>query len=365
VVRAHLDLGHRVDVVTFPIGEDFKGEGLRFFRASNPLGIGSVPIGFSFRKIILDLTLILALRRRLRADSYQLIHALEESAFPAVLLGRRAKIPVLYDMHSRLSEGLAGFPGLGRGPLRRVARRLEEWLFRRASIIVTSKGLADQVRAVCPDAKLFEWHFSGTLENGTRATPDSLRRSLRIPADAPVVLYSGTFTPYQGIDLFLQAAAVVARSEPRRIFVLVGCEGGEAEGVLAVAKRLGIEAGIRIVDRQPRPKMHSYFDMADVLVSPRISGDNVPLKIFDYLAADRPIVATDIPTHRTVLDDSLALLVSPTPEALGGGIRTLLNDGALAQRLREAAGAYAHEHLGWPIFVDSLRRIHSAAIHGD
>jgi glycosyltransferase involved in cell wall biosynthesis len=251
-----------------------------------------------------------------------------------------------------------------RGPLRRAARRIEEWLFRTADVVVTSKGLAAQVREIRPAAKLFEWHFSGSLGADSLASQISLRNSLEIPSEAPVVLYSGTFTRYQGIDLFLKAAALLDAKASNPYFVLVGCEPGEAEAVRTMARTLEIEGKIRIVDRQPRSKIHAYFSMADVLVSPRISGDNVPLKIFDYLAADRPIVATDIPTHRTLLDERMAVLAAPNPVDLSDGIARVLQDSDLRERIRKGAREYARLHLGWSVFVDFLDQIHQAAVNG-
>jgi len=98
----------------------------------------------------------------------------------------------------------------------------------------------------------------------------------------------------------------------------------------------------------------SYLSMADVLVSPRSHGGNLPLKVFDYLAAGRPIVATDIPTHRTVLNDQRAVLVPPHTRGLAEGILSLLADPERAARLGHAAREYAKERLGWSSFVASL-----------
>src|SRR5690606_24823090 len=67
VISGYLDLGHHVDVVTFPLGRDVAGASLRFFRSGNPLRIRSVPIGFSLQKVALDVTLSFAVRERLRA----------------------------------------------------------------------------------------------------------------------------------------------------------------------------------------------------------------------------------------------------------------------------------------------------------
>jgi glycosyltransferase involved in cell wall biosynthesis len=94
------------------------------------------------------------------------------------------------------------------------------------------------------------------------------------------------------------------------------------------------------------------------LVSPRSYGGNLPLKVFDYLAAGRPIVATDIPTHRTVLNEDRAVLVAPQTPDLARGIVSLLRDPERADRLARAGRRYAEQHLGWAQFVDSLGNLY-------
>ena len=76
-----------------------------------------------------------------------------------------------------------------------------------------------------------------------------------------------------------------------------------------------------------------------MLASPRVKGENTPFKIYSYLASGRPIVATRIPTHTQLLDDSLAFLVEPTPLALAAGLRQALEqkDDARARAERGVA----------------------------
>jgi glycosyltransferase involved in cell wall biosynthesis len=138
----------------------------------------------------------------------------------------------------------------------------------------------------------------------------------------------------------------------------VGAENGSGTALRAQAASL-IQAGaLRIIDRQPRHEISSYLSMADVLVSPRSHGGNLPLKVFDYLAAGRPIVATDIPTHRTVLNEERAVLVPPHTRGIAEGILSLLTDPERAARLGHAARAYAQKRLGWSSFVASLRQLY-------
>ncbi len=108
VLEALSDLGYPVDVVTYLVGRSLELRGVRYFRVANPCGIRHVPIGFSARKLLLDSFLIPAAWKRLRERSYRAIHAVEEAAFPAVELGRRYGVPVVYDMQSCLPEQLCG-----------------------------------------------------------------------------------------------------------------------------------------------------------------------------------------------------------------------------------------------------------------
>jgi glycosyltransferase involved in cell wall biosynthesis len=81
----------------------------------------------------------------------------------------------------------------------------------------------------------------------------------------------------------------------------------------------------------------SYFKLASVLVSPRVSGTNTPLKIYSYLRSGVPIVATKILSHTQVLTDEVAVLVEPQPESFGRGVLRVLEDGKLGTRLAESA----------------------------
>jgi glycosyltransferase involved in cell wall biosynthesis len=104
--------------------------------------------------------------------------------------------------------------------------------------------------------------------------------------------------------------------------------------------------------------MPVYLGLANVLVSPRTGGDNIPLKIFDYMASGRAIVATDIAAHRAILNPDRALLVDPTPEALAEGILHLLDDPGQAEVLGDGARSYAERHFTWMAFSQTVARLH-------
>jgi glycosyltransferase involved in cell wall biosynthesis len=291
-------------------------------------------------------------------ERYACIHAVEEAAFPAALLARRYRIPLLYDMQSSLPEQLAQRWPFALRPVRALLERAERWLLRRATLVVTSAGLAARVRRLEPDALVREWHFPSGDTAVSREAVERLRQELALPLGAPVVLYSGTFEPYQGLAELVAAVPKVRAEVPGAVFVLVGADKVNGLAAHSAAEPLMQSGALRIVDRQPRSAMAAYLSLATVLVSPRAYGGNLPLKIFDYLAAGRPIVATDIPTHRTVLADDRAVLVPPTTGALAAGILSVLRDETRAAQLAGAARSYAKTHLSWPRFVDSIGAIY-------
>ena len=352
LLRALSQLSYQVDLLTYPVGRDVKIPGVRFLRTANPLGIRRVPIGFSLRKILFDVLLLPELVRRLSSRQYVCVHAVEEAAFLAVLLGRHFDVPVIYDMRSSLPEQLAQHAAFRMPAVQSVLRRCERWLLRHADSVVSSSGLAQIVRERSPKARLREWEHASPLPSAEPDEAEALRAALRIEPHRPVVLYSGTFESYQGLPELMAAIPRVLAEVPEATFVLVGATG-EAGGT-------GVERGhaalvragsLRVVKRQPRNRIAAYLAMADVVVSPRAYGDDLPLKVFDYLAAGKPIVATDIPAHRSILDEDRALLTAVWAPDFARGIVRLLRDRELAERLGANARAYSQERFGWFSFV--------------
>jgi glycosyltransferase involved in cell wall biosynthesis len=155
----------------------------------------------------------------------------------------------------------------------------------------------------------------------------------------------------------------VLESVPEVVFMLVGATSASAKAAKPPA---GVPPrAFRLVPRMPRYAAMRYLALADVAVSPRVSGLNLPLKVIDYLCAGKAIVATDHPAHRTVLDESRALLVAPGEKAIAAGIVELALDRDRAAGLARAARRYATEHFGLGEFDAQVSRILSAAFAGD
>jgi glycosyltransferase involved in cell wall biosynthesis len=121
-----------------------------------------------------------------------------------------------------------------------------------------------------------------------------------------------------------------------------------------LAERRGIAGVFRFVPQVAPPEIWRYYTMADVLVSCRIRGLNTPLKLYQYVASGKPIVATACPSHTQVLDRSSAELVEPTPGALAAGIIRVLSNPARAAELVAGAARLGRERLREEIYLDRL-----------
>jgi glycosyltransferase involved in cell wall biosynthesis len=97
-----------------------------------------------------------------------------------------------------------------------------------------------------------------------------------------------------------------------------------------------------------------YYDLADVLVTCRTRGTNTPLKIYQYLRAGKPIVATAIESHTQVLDEGIAELVPPTPEGIAAGIERVLRDPPRAAAMAQAGVKRADERYGGEKYLRAL-----------
>ena len=184
-----------------------------------------------------------------------------------------------------------------------------------------------------------------------------MRSELGIAEDQPVVLYAGTFADYQGLANLTAAMPKILETVPRAVLVLVGTERTNgSRGGLRLEERVPLESR-RLLGRQPQSAISRYLAMADVVVSPRIYGSNLPLKVLEYLAAGCAIVATAIPAHSSVLNDERALLVQPTPEGLAAGITELLEAPERARRLQAGARSFAERNLDWLGFVHSVGEV--------
>jgi glycosyltransferase involved in cell wall biosynthesis len=362
VARALSELGVETEILAFPMGEDVQLPHIRIRRCANPLRLRSVPIGFSWRKAVMDVSLWRSFERLIATRRYDMVHAVEDAAYIAALLCPAYGQPFIYDMASAIPMELQR-KALFRNPLaHRLVSGLERRVFERATHVVCSTGLAPYVQARAPEVPVSEWNFPAQAETADAAQVEALRRGLQIPARDRVLLYCGNFASYQGVDLLVDAFRLVHRRNPQISLVCVGATAPEMRDWQARLQSQRLDS-VHLVERQRRDRMPTYLGMADCLVSPRIAGRNLPLKLFDYMATGKPIIATRGDAHQPLLDEGRAMLSDPTAECLADTIVRTFEFPGEARAVGRRALGYAAQHLSWDAFVRFVRSIYRDALH--
>jgi glycosyltransferase involved in cell wall biosynthesis len=340
-IRALTSLGHTVDLVTYPFGRDVQLPGLRIFRCLRPPFIRHIKIGPSFAKAPLDLALAFTALRRAMTTKYDAVHSHEEGGAIGVILAAMLRVPHLYDMHSSLPQQVANFGYSGMPGLKGILGWIERLMIKRSRVvIVICEDLKLTVRDIDPavPSVLIE-NAPGSGNAPTAGTGAAIRASLGLSPETPVVLYTGTFEHYQGLDLLYAAMQRVIKARPDAQLVLVGGEPAQVEAARKEIAALGLTGSVVLTGQRPAEEIPAYLDAATLLVSPRSTGTNTPLKIYQYLRSGRPIVATNLRTHTQVLAEDTAFLAEPTADGFAATILAALNDPARAASI----GAHARQ----------------------
>jgi len=368
-IRALARLGHSVDLVTYPFGEDPGVERLTIHRAARPPFVRDVAIGPSPAKVALDVTLLALAMRLADSGRYDLLHTHEEAGLAGHRIARRRGMPHLYDMHSSLPQQFSNFGRYQWRPVIWAFERLERAaVFNADGLIVVYPGLERHVRGMGYTGPVAVIENTLDFDRGPSAPGEAedLRRHLGL-GPGPVVLYAGTLEAYQGMDLLVKAVALLARRESAipaaTRFVSVGGTPDQARSLEELAAREGVSDRMVVVPMVPPQDVFKYYDLADVLVTCRTRGTNTPLKIYQYLRAGKPIVATAIESHTQVLDEEVAELVPPTSDGIAAGIERVLAEPARASSLARAAAARAAERYGPERYVQSLEGLVDRVMH--
>lgn len=321
-----------IDLLVYREGEDISIPGVRIVRLSTPTCLSGIRPGISCKKLACDLFFFLktlSLLWRARKDQYSVIHAVEESVFIAWFVKKIFGIPYIYDMDSSLALQLT--------EKWRWCRPLL-WLLQYCEGVAVRGSIA--VAPVCDALEAIAHRHGSTNTVMLRdvsllpedQTTGSERKKLfgeHIAEGQPVILYVGNLESYQGIDLLVESFAKVKEHPSRPHLTIVGGTQDSIAFYRAKAESLGCLDAVSFLGPRPLSGLKDVLSAADILVSPRIKGNNTPMKIYSYLHSGTPLLATDLPTHRQVLDEEISLLAPVTVEGFSAGLCRLLEDTSL------------------------------------
>jgi len=354
-IKALADLGHRTDLITYPLGEDLAFPNFTIFRVPNLLRLRRIKIGPSAAKLPLDGLMVVKTLSALLRRRYDVIFSHEEAGWFGAFFGRLFRIPHIYDMHSSLPQQLENFNFSRSRALKGIFDDLERYVLRNSkAVIVICRDLLDYVKDQgFADKAVFLENFMDFADFAAAPpSPEEVAgiRATVAPGGEKIVLYAGNFEPYQGIPLLIEAFAQV---RSRAVLLIVGGVKAEHDAARKMAEKLGAGGRIAFVEKVAPRKVPLYVAASDVLVSPRVSGTNTPLKIYSFLKAGKPFVATRLWTHTQVLDDSVAVLADPNPESFAAGLTDALETEEAQTRAREAKRRADRDYI-YPRYLEKI-----------
>ena len=229
-------------------------------------------------------------------------------------------------------------------------------------VIVVSEALK---KILISDLKIAEEKISVLLngvdvETFTRSyDSDLVRREYNLQSGVTVT-FVGSFQPWHGVDLLISAFKEVATRFPESQLVLVG-DGSGRESAIKQIDRLMLGGQVKLLGHLQPAKVAAVLGASDLVVAPYpfVHGDIVgsPLKMMEYMAAGKAIVASTAPIHEIVIDGVSGIRVPPAdPQALAQGIMRLIRDKALRCRLASQAAEQGRQY-SWRRVVDTLNDI--------
>jgi PEP-CTERM/exosortase A-associated glycosyltransferase len=351
---------------TSPGGAEEDVDGLHFFRTAwTPGWLARLPV-------LREIAQMRATARRLgelvQVTRPDVLHAHSPvlDALPALWVGRRLNIPVVYEVRAFWEDAAVDHGTSRDGGMRyRMTRALETFALRHADHVTTiceglkrdmmARGIAEQRITVIPnavDATAFEF--------GTE--PDlALKRRLGLDG-CTVIGFIGSYYAYEGLELLLAALPQIAEKMPHARVLLVG--GGPQESTLkALAITLGIQDKVVFAGRVPHQDVQRYYSIVDVLAYPRLSMRLTelvtPLKPLEAMAQGRLVVASDVGGHRELITDGETgvLFRAGDRDSLADAIVGLLAQPDRWPRLRERGRQFVERERTWSASVAGYRPV--------
>jgi PEP-CTERM/exosortase A-associated glycosyltransferase len=283
------------------------------------------------------------------------------NALPTIRAGRRHGVPVVYEVRSLWEDAATSNGTSSAAALRyRASQLLETHALRRADAVTTiCEGLRDEVAARgVPTAKITI--IPNAVDRHAFTGPGAPDRDLagRLGLLGKTVLaFFGSFYFYEGLHLLLYAVPLLQQRCPEIAVLLVG--GGPEETALrALARDLDVEESVVFGGRVPHEEIKSYYDLADLLVFPRISMRLTelvtPLKPLEAMAQERIVVASSVGGHRELIRDRETGYLFPAnePQSLAEGVWAALADRASWPRIQAAAVEFIDRERSWTHSVD-------------
>jgi 1,2-diacylglycerol 3-alpha-glucosyltransferase len=349
--------GQAVRLVTYHCGIGQPPTGLQVQRIRPFASLGPVQARPSWQKPLLDLLLTWELLRLVRSWQADVMHTHNFEGLLAALFVRRwTGVPVVYHIHNAMGLELHTYfrRQVGRWAGGVVGRGVDAHLPRRADHCIALNARA---------AEYFERRGVEQLSvipPGINFEPGDATRARLALGHGPLVLYSGNLDHYQDLDLLLVAFGLVADARPKaRLLFSTNAVPAEWR---ARAEAAGIGRQTVFIQADEFDTARDLLAAADVTVCPRTTCLGFPIKLLNYMAAGKAIVASQGSAYGLRHLENGWVVDDGDVEGMARAIVALLDDPALAGRLGESARRTVRREYTWDRAVDAIQDVYQQVI---
>ena len=344
--RAVIPCGVELRLVTYHIGRDVPD--FPIDRIASIPWYGKLEAGPSWHKPYLDLLLLFKALKVARSFKPHLIHAhIHEGAFIGALLKKVLRLPMLFDCQGSLTAEITDHRFVRPGSLlQRFFATLERWINLSSDYIITSASPTVDllVRDGVPKERIRPLIDGVDTDVFAPHPKEAIRARLGLPGDRPIVSYLGVLNSYQGVDLLLEAAALLKGQGAKLHFLIMGFP---EERYREKAEQLGLSGMITFTGRIPYAEAPLYLCAGDLAVSAKISLTEANGKLFNYIACGLPTVVFETPVNREILGDAALYAKYGDATELAGAIGRLAGDRELREKLGQMGRERAVSEHSW------------------
>lgn len=245
-------------------------------------------------------------------------------------------------------------------PLRKHPFRWLKWVAGVDRIIAVAKSVETSlIESGVPPSKVITIYGAIDLRRFRPSSPDpALRRDLGLDEKTWMVGKVADYRPWKGYGIFLEAAAMILKEEPRTRFFAIGGQSDYGLEMAALARRLGIERQVTFTGF--REDVERFYSLMHVSVNCATAGEGLPGVLRESMAMELPVVAADVGGNReVVLDQETGLLIPPNdPAALARAILKLLQDRELAGRLARQGRQFVETRFSIDTMVAETEKVY-------
>jgi glycosyltransferase involved in cell wall biosynthesis len=253
------------------------------------------------------------------------------------------------------------YPGLDVDLVSKIKEQEIATLHLSDAIICPSNVTRDYIASLGLNRKLVTVIPNGVSASDFSPSPLPVR-----DGRVPVLLYIGTLADWQGLDIVIRALPKILEQHPVRLHIVGRGRSRQRKMLSKQIRKMGVEGSVTVQPAIPHHEIPALIAESDICIAPlglndrNVTQGACPIKVLEYMAAGRPLLASNMPIVRELVrEDMDALLFSPSdPDDLARQVLILLNDFELSKRLAQSASERVLSKFTWHESQKKLEKVY-------